>query len=34
MPAAFGPEGLAAFLEADEFDVRMVIVRRLPEGLN
>ncbi len=34
MPAAFGPEGLAAFVEADEFDVRVVIVRRLPEGLN
>lgn len=34
MPAAFGPEGLAAFVEADEFDVRVVIVRRLSEGLN
>ncbi|MYA44578.1 MAG: hypothetical protein F4Z31_22865 [Gemmatimonadetes bacterium] len=34
MPAAFGPEGLAAFIGADEFDVRVVIVRRLPERLN
>lgn len=34
MPAAFGPEGLAAFVEEDEFDVRVVIVKRLPEGLN
>ena len=34
MPAAFGPEGLAAFVEEDEFDVRVVIVKQLPEGVN
>ncbi len=30
MPAAFGPGGLAAFIELDEFDVASVVVRRLP----
>ncbi len=30
MPAAFGPGGLAAFVELDEFDVARVVVRRLP----
>ena len=30
MPDAFGPEGLLAFEEADEFDVPVVVVRRLP----
>lgn len=30
MPDAFGPDGLAAFEEADEFDVPVVVVRRLP----
>ena len=30
MPAAFGPDGLAAYLETDEFDVVSVVVRRLP----
>lgn len=30
MPAAFGPNGLVAFEEADEFDVPVVVVRRLP----
>ncbi|MDE2764187.1 MAG: hypothetical protein OXQ94_18570 [Gemmatimonadota bacterium] len=29
MPAAFGPDGLAAFIETDELDVRTVVVRRL-----
>ena len=29
MPEAFGPDGLAAFLGADEFDVPVVTVRRL-----
>ena len=29
MPAAFGPEGLAAYLETDEFDAVTVVVRRL-----
>ena len=31
MPDAFGPDGLAAFIELDEFDVASVVVRRLPE---
>ncbi|MDE2784921.1 MAG: hypothetical protein OXK77_18370 [Gemmatimonadota bacterium] len=30
MPAAFGPGGLAAFVEFDEFEVATVVVRRLP----
>lgn len=30
MPDAFGPDGLAAFIEFDEFDVAHVVVRRLP----
>ena len=30
MPDAFGPGGLAAFIEMDEFDVASVVVRRLP----
>lgn len=30
MPAAFGPDGLAAFIELDETDVASVVVRRLP----
>ena len=30
MPDAFGPDGLVAFGEADEFDVPVVVVRRLP----
>ena len=29
MPAAFGPGGLMAFIERDEMDVEMVVVRRL-----
>ena len=29
MPAAFGPDGLVAFIERDEFDVKTVVVRRL-----
>ena len=33
MPNAFGPDGLAAFIERDEFDVATVVVRRLPEGV-
>ncbi|MDE2796602.1 MAG: hypothetical protein OXL34_17440 [Gemmatimonadota bacterium] len=33
MPVAFGPDGLAAYLEIDELDVPEVVVRRLPEGL-
>ncbi|WP_420462037.1 hypothetical protein [Candidatus Palauibacter sp.] len=30
MPDAFGPDGLAAFIERDQFDVASVVVRRLP----
>ena len=30
MPDAFGPNGLAAFIELDDFDVASVVVRRLP----
>lgn len=33
MPAAFGPDGLAAFVEVDELGVQTVVVRRLPEGV-
>ncbi|MXW17453.1 MAG: hypothetical protein F4X60_02865 [Gemmatimonadetes bacterium] len=29
MPAAFGPDGLVAFIERDELDVKTVVVRRL-----
>ena len=29
MPDAFGPDGLAAFIELDEFDVASVVVRRI-----
>ena len=32
MPDAFGPDGLAAFVEVDELGVQTVVVRRLPEG--
>lgn len=34
MPRAFGPGGLVAFVEMDEFDVPTVIVRRLPETVH
>lgn len=30
MPSAFGPDGLVAFVERDEFDVPEVVVKRLP----
>ena len=33
MPDAFGPDGLAAFIERDEFDVASVVVRRLSVGV-
>lgn len=33
LPAAFGPEGLVAFIERDEFDVPTVVVKRLPANL-
>lgn len=31
MPDAFGPDGLVAFVETDEFDVPVIAVRRLPQ---
>ena len=31
MPDAFGPDGLTAFVETDEFDVPVITVRRLPQ---
>lgn len=33
MPLALGPDGLAAFVEVDAFDVPTVVVKRLPERL-
>ena len=33
MPDAFGPGGLGAFIELDEFGVASVVVRRLPEAV-
>ncbi len=33
LPDAFGPDGLAAFIELDEFDVATVVVRRLPAAV-
>ena len=33
MPDAFGPDGLAAFIELDDFDVERVVVRRLPAAI-
>ncbi len=33
MPDAFGPDGLVAFIETDEFDVPVVTVRRIPAAL-
>ena len=33
MPDAFGPGGLAAFIEIGDLDVATVVVRRLPEAL-
>ena len=34
MPIAFGPDGLAAFLEVDDYDVATIVVRRLPSTIN
>lgn len=31
MPTAFGPDGLVAYWEFDEFDVPTIVVKRLPE---
>ena len=33
MPDEFGPDGLVVFLEKDEFDVPVVVVKRLPPGI-
>ena len=33
LPDAFGPDGLAAFVETDDFDVPYVVVKRLPDEL-
>ena len=33
IPNALGPDGLAVFIERDEFDVATVVVRRLPVGV-
>ena len=33
IPDAFGPDGLAAWIERDELDVPRVVVRRLPPEL-
>ena len=33
LPDAFGPDGMAAFIELDEFDVASVVVRRLPAAV-
>lgn len=33
MPDAFGPDGLAAFIELDDLDVARVVVRRLPAAV-
>ena len=33
IPDAFGPNGLAAFIELDELDVASVVVRRLPDDV-
>ncbi|MDE2982975.1 MAG: 6-bladed beta-propeller [Gemmatimonadota bacterium] len=33
MPDAFGPNGMAAFIELDEFEVARVVVRRLPAAV-
>ncbi|MCY4399711.1 MAG: hypothetical protein OXE96_10285 [Gemmatimonadetes bacterium] len=32
LPDAFGPDGLAAFIEKDEMDVETVVVKRLPQS--
>ncbi len=34
IPSAFGPNGLAAFLEIDEYGVAAVVVRGLPRSVN
>ncbi|MFV2008104.1 MAG: hypothetical protein ACC667_11700, partial [Longimicrobiales bacterium] len=32
IPDAFGPGGLVAYIERDEFDVPTILVKRLPGG--
>ena len=34
LPDAFGPDGMAAFIELDEFDVASVVLRRLPMAVH
>ena len=34
IPAAFGPDGLVAFIEEDEFGVKTVVVKRVPLEVN
>ena len=34
LPDAFGPGGMAAFIERDELDVQTVVVKRLPRTVN
>ena len=34
MPDAFGPDGMAAFIELDELDVPSVVVRELPAAVS
>ena len=34
IPRAFGPDGLAAFVETDDFGVQMVVVKRMPLAVN
>ena len=33
MPDEFGPDGLVVFVERDEFDVPVIVVKRLPPSL-
>ena len=33
MPNAFGPDGFVAFIETDEFDVPVITVRRISQGI-
>ena len=33
MPDGFGPNGLVVFIENDEFDVPVIVVKRLPPGI-
>ncbi|MDE2874385.1 MAG: hypothetical protein OXQ93_03020 [Gemmatimonadota bacterium] len=34
IPAAFGPDGLVAFIEKDELGVETVVVKRVPLEVN